>query len=93
MNIKFRQLPVKDIDGKDVKVDFTAEVGNTLFNQAYDVSEHDLGVKIYHEQQPDKTTGKCKGTDLNDKEVGILRKFLPSMRFILRNAIENAMKQ
>jgi hypothetical protein len=50
-------------------------------------------VKIYHEQQPDKATDECKGTDLNDKEVGILRKFLPSMRFILRNAIENAMKQ
>jgi hypothetical protein len=93
MNIKFRKLPITDIDGNTQTIDFAQLIGNVLFNQADDVAEHDLGIKIYHEPMPDENTGECPGTDIDDKEVNILRKYLPYFKYNLRNAIEQQLKQ
>lgn len=93
MNIKFRKLPVIDIEGNTQTIDFAQLIGNVLFNQADDVAEHDLGIKIYHEPMPDEKTGECPGIDIDDKEVNILRKYLPYFKYNLRNAIEQQLKQ
>lgn len=93
MNIKFRQLPINDIEGNTQNIDVAQLIGNVLFNQADDVAEHDLGIKIYHEPMPDEDTGECPGTDIDDKEVNILRKFLPYFKYNLRAAIDNQLKQ
>ena len=92
MNIKFHQLPIIDIEGNTQNIDVAQLIGNVLFNQADDVAEHDLGIKIYHEPVPDEN-GECKGTDIDDKEVNILRKYLPYFKYNLRNAIEQQLKQ
>jgi hypothetical protein len=93
MNIKFRKLPITDIEGNTQTIDFAQLIGNVLFNQADDVAEHDLGIKIYHEPMPDENTGECPGIDIDDKEVNILRKYLPYFKYNLRNAIEQQLKQ
>ena len=93
MNIKFRQLPINDIEGNTQNIDVAQLIGNVLFNQADDVAEHDLGIKIYHEPMPDEDTGECPGTDIDDKEINILKKYLPYFKYNLRNAIENQLKQ
>ena len=93
MNIKFRKLPITDIEGNIQTIDFAQLIGNVLFNQADDVAEHDLGIKIYHEPMPDENTGECPGTDINDKEVNILRKYLPYFKYNLRNAIEQQLNK
>ena len=93
MNIKFRKLPIVDIEGNTQTIDFAQLIGNVLFNQADDVAEHDLGIKIYHEPMPDEGTGECPGTDIDDKEVNILRKYLPYFKYNLRNALEQQLKQ
>ena len=93
MNIKFRKLPITDIEGNTQTIDFAQLIGNVLFNQADDVAEHDLGIKIYHEPMPDEDTGECPGTDIDDKEINILKKYLPYFKYNLRNAIEQQLKQ
>jgi hypothetical protein len=42
---------------------------------------------------PDEKTGECKGTDIDDKEANILKKYLPYFKYNLRNAIEQQLKQ
>lgn len=93
MNIKFHQLPITDIEGNTQNIDVAQLIGNVLFNQADDVAEHDLGIKIYHEPVPDENTGECPGTDIDDKEANILKKYLPYFKYNLRNAIDNQLKQ
>jgi hypothetical protein len=83
--VKFKQLPIHDIEGNEQPQDFAKLIGNVLFNQADDVAEHDLGVKIYHEGDI--------GTDINDAEEKILRKFLPMFKYVLRSAIERALSE
>ena len=92
MNIKFHQLPIIDIEGNTQNIDVAQLVGNVIFNQADDVAEHDLGIKIYHEPVPDEN-GECTGTDIDDKEANILKKYLPYFKYNLRNAIDNQLKQ
>lgn len=93
MNIKFRQLPITDIEGNTQNIDVAQLIGNVIFNQADDVAEHDLGIKIYHEPEPEKETGECVGTDIDDKEINILKKYLPYFKYNLRAAIDNQLKQ
>ena len=92
MNIKFHQLPIIDIEGNTQNIDVAQLVGNVLFNQADDVAEHDLGIKIYHEPVLDEN-GECTDTDIDDKEANILKKYLPYFKYNLRNAIDNQLKQ
>lgn len=92
MNIKFRQLPIADIEGNTQNIDVAQLIGNVLFNQADDVAEHDLGIKIYHEPVPDEN-GECAGTDIDDKEINILKKYLPYFKYNLRAAIDNQLKK
>ena len=92
MNIKFRQLPMEDINGNLAYPDFTETVGKVLFNMSDDYSEFELGRKIYNEPMPDEN-GECKGTDIDDKEANILKKYLPYFKYRLRNAIEQQLKQ
>ena len=83
--VKFKQLLLHDIEGNEQPQDFAKLIGNVLFNQADDVAEHDLAVKIYHEGDI--------GTDINEAEEKILRKFLPMFKYVLRAAIERALSE
>ena len=82
--IKFRQLPRTDIEGNIQPKDVAAPIGNTLFNLADDVDEHDLGIKIYHEGDA--------GTEIDEKEAAILTKYLPCFKYNLREAIRRSLE-
>ena len=81
--IKFKHLPIANIEGNEQPQDVAAPIGNTLFNLADDVAEHDLGIKIYHEGNA--------GTDIDEKEAAILTKYLPCFKYNLREAIKKAL--
>ena len=81
--IKFKQLPIFDIEGNEHPQDWATRIGNTLFNLADDVAEHDLGIKIYHEGDA--------GTEIDEKEAAILTKYLPCFKYNLREAIKKAL--
>lgn len=91
MNIKFATLPIIDIEGKEFLIEtlppfkpLNQIVGNTLFNIADDVATHDLGIKIYHEGEA--------GTELDEKEVALLRNCLPAFKYNLQLSIETSIK-
>lgn len=81
--IRFKQLPIVDIEGNEQPQDWATRIGNTLFNLADDVAEHDLGIKIYHEGDA--------GTEIDEKEAAILTKYLPCFKYNLRLAIQKAL--
>ena len=81
--IRFKQLPIVDIEGNEQPQDWATRIGNTLFNLADDVAEHDLGIKIYHEGDA--------GTEIDEKEAAILTKYMPFFKYNLRLAIQKAL--
>ena len=80
--LNFKELPIKDIEGKNQNTDVRKLIGNALFNLADDVAEHDLGIKIYHSDG---------AIEINEQEKVILKKYAGQFKYILRVALEDAL--
>ena len=75
---------MKDIEGNVLTANFRKELGNQLYMQGRDIEECELGKKIYF-------TAEDKETELNEKEVGIVKQVIAGYGFVARTAIEEAL--
>jgi hypothetical protein len=75
---------VKDIEGNVQIWNFRKELGNKLYMQGRDIEECELGKKIYF-------TAEDKETELNEKEVGMVKQAIAGYGFVARTAIEAAL--
>ena len=82
--INFRQIPVKNIEGKEQKVSISDLLGNQLYMEGQNIEECELGKKIYF-------TPDDEATELDDKEVAIVRKTVQGYSYVVRTAIEQAL--
>ena len=78
--INLKELPVKDIEGKEEKIDISKEVGNLMFQNAKTVVVHEAAIALYN-------TGEC-----NDSEE--VREFIGALNYpyFVKSAIEQALK-
>ena len=83
-NINFKEITIKDIEGRDVQADFQKQLGNQLYMQGQNIEECELGKKIYF-------TPDDEATELDDKEVAIVRKAVQGYSYVARTAIEQAL--
>lgn len=72
-----------DIEGNEYKEDGHVFLGNFLFRIADNVTEHELGIKIFHEGD--------NGTEINEEEEGIIKKYIPSIKYIYQLALLKAL--
>lgn len=78
--INLKELPVKNIEGKEEKIDISKEVGNLLFQNARTVVMHESAISLYN-------TGEC-----NDSEE--VREFIRELNYpyFIKSAIEQIIK-
>lgn len=82
--VNFSRISMKDIEGNVLTANFRKELGNQLYMQGRDIEECELGKKIYF-------TPENKETELNEKEVGIVKQVIAGYGFVARTAIEKAL--
>lgn len=82
--VNFKTIIIKDIEGSDVQADFQKQLGNQLYMQGQNIEECELGKKIYF-------TPDGEATELDDKEVAIVRKAVQGYSYVARTAIEQAL--
>ena len=82
--VNFKEITIKDIEGRDVQADFQKQLGNQLYMQGQNIEECELGKKIYF-------TPDDEATELDDKEVAIVRKAVQGYSYVARTAIEQAL--
>lgn len=82
--VNFKTITIKDIEGRDVQADFQRQLGNQLYMQGQNIEECELGKKIYF-------TPDDEATELDDKEVAIVRKAVQGYSYVARTAIEQAL--
>lgn len=82
--VNFSRISMKDIEGNVLTANFRKELGNQLYMQGRDIEECELGKKIYF-------TPEDKETELNEKEVGIVKQVISGYGFVARTAIEAAL--
>ena len=79
--VNFKEITIKDINGNDIVADFQKQLGNQLYMQGQNIEECELGKKIYF-------TPDDEATELDDKEVAIVRKAVQGYSYVARTAIE-----
>lgn len=84
--VNFSRISIKDIEGNVQKANFRKELGNQLYMQGRNIEDCELGKKIYF-------TAEDKETELNEKEVGIVRQAIAGYSFVARMAIEEALSK
>ena len=82
--INFKTITIKDINGNDIVADFQKQLGNQLYMQGQNIEECELGKKIYF-------TPDDEETELDDKEVAIVRNAVQGYSYVARTAIEQAL--
>lgn len=78
--INLKELLIKNIEGKEEKIDISKEVGNLLFQNARTVVMHESAIALYN-------TGEC-----NDSEE--VREFIRELNYpyFIKSAIEQILK-
>ena len=82
--VNFKGITIKDINGNDIVADFQKQLGNQLYMQGQNIEECELGKKIYF-------TPDGEATELDDKEVAIVRKAVQGYSYVARTAIEQTL--
>lgn len=81
--VNFKDIKIKDINGKEVVADFQQQIGNQLYMQGHDIEECELGKKIYF------ANGEV---ELSDKEADMVRRITASYSFVARQGIDEMLK-
>lgn len=82
--INFRQIPVKNIEGKEQKVSISDLLGNQLYMEGQNIEECELGKKIYFAE------GEI---ELDEKECKIVVQFAQThYSYIVRTALADILK-
>lgn len=78
--INLKELPIKNIEGKEEKMDISKEVGNLMFLNAKTVVMHEAAIALYN-------TGEC-----NDSEE--VREYIRELGYpyFIKSAIEQILK-
>ena len=82
--VNFKQIIIKDIEGREQTADFSKQLGNQLYMQGRDIEECELGKRIYF------ADGEL---ELSEKECAIVRNAVQGYSYIARTAIENQLKK
>ena len=81
--INLKELPVKNIEGKEEKIDISKEVGNLMFQNAKTVVVHEAAIAIYN-------TGECDDSaEVREAIKSIASLYYP---YFLQQAIEAYLK-
>ena len=82
--VNFKEIIIKDINDNNIVTDFQKQLGNQLYMQGQNIEECELGKKIYF-------TPDDEATELDDKEVAIVRKAVQGYSYVARTAIEHTL--
>ena len=82
MKVNFKEITLKDIEGNDVKADFSKQIGNQLYMQGINIEECELGKKIYFDGI----------VEITEKDAEVVKRITAGYSLVAREAIERAMK-
>lgn len=82
MKVNFKEIVIKDIEGNDVKADFSKQIGNQLYMQGINIEECELGKKIYFDGE----------VELTDNDAEVVKRITAGYSLVARTAIESALK-
>lgn len=81
--VNFKEIVIKDIEGREQKVDVSQLLGNQLYMEGANIEECELGKRIYFAKEE---------VELTDAEAETLRVFTQRYSYVIRTAIADMLK-
>ena len=81
--INLKELPIKNIEGKEEKLDISQEFGNLMFRNAMTVVVHEAAIAIYN-------TGECNAcAEVKETIKSLTSQYYP---YYIQQAIEKILE-
>ena len=84
MKVDFRNIVIKDINGNDLKADVTEILGNLMYMQGQDITECELGQKLWHAKD---AAGAFTPVEISEEEEKKLRQQFEKYPYLIRTAL------
>ena len=98
--IDLTQVKFLDIEGRETMIDIAKVLGNIMFMQGKNITEHELGAKVYHSADPlkgldanSKTPYPDCSIEISDEEEKILISYVEQQySYVVVKAVKDAIK-
>lgn len=94
------QVNFPDVEGNNVTIEIARQIGNLMYMQGKNITEHELGAKVYHSADPlkgldanSKTPYPDCSIEISDEEEKILISYVEQQySYVVVKAVKDAIK-
>ena len=78
--VDFRKITLKNVEGEEMSVDFSKQLGNQMYMQGQNIEECELGKRMYFDGE----------VEMNEKNIEVVKRFVASYPYVSRTAVMDA---
>lgn len=78
--VDFRKITLKNVEGEEMSVDFSKQLGNQLYMQGQNIEECELGKRMYFDGE----------VEMNEKGIEVVKRFVAGYPYVSRTAVMDA---
>ena len=78
--VDFRKITLKNVEGEEMSVDFSKQLGNQMYMQGQNIEECELGKRMYFDGE----------VELKDKDIEVVKRFVAGYPYVSRTAVMDA---
>ena len=80
MKVDFRKITLKNVEGEEMSVDFSKQLGNQMYMQGQNIEECELGKRMYFDGE----------VEMNEKGIEVVKRFVAGYPYVSRTAVMDA---
>ena len=81
--VDFRKITLKNVEGEEMSVDFSKELGNHIYMQGQHIEECELGKRMYFDGE----------VEMNEKGIEVVKRFVAGYPYVSRTAVIDAINK
>lgn len=78
--VDFRKITLKNVEGEEMSVDFSKQLGNQMYMQGQNIEECELGKRMYFDGE----------VEMNEKDIEVVKRFVAGYPYVSRTAVMDA---
>lgn len=78
--VDFRKITLKNVEGEEMSVDFSKQLGNQMYMQGQNIEECELGKRMYFDGE----------VEMNEKNIEVVKRFVAGYPYVSRMAVMDA---
>lgn len=78
--VDFRKITLKNVEGEEMSVDFSKQLGNQMYMQGQNIEECELGKRMYFDGE----------VEMNKENIEVVKRFVAGYPYVSRTAVMNA---